>query len=158
MLQSSLLLLLLLCLTLTTTLVTSAPVDRKKNKKNSKDGKEIAKDILNKVKDSIVDYFDGEGTYYEVGTGSCGKQNNDNDMIVALNNSQMKNGANPNKNPECNKSVEITGDNGKTVKAKVMDTCPTCPKGNIDMSPKVFQLVCGNLEKGRCKIKWKFSQ
>ncbi|CAO3616829.1 unnamed protein product [Cunninghamella blakesleeana] len=153
-------LLFLITLIITVTLVTSSPLPKGRRKSNNNKNdrkKQLAKDILN-IADSIADYFEGDGTFYEVGKGSCGKQNTNNDMIVALNDPQMKNGSNPNKNPECNKKVQITGENGKTVEATIEDTCPSCSKGNLDMSPKVFQLVCGNLDKGRCRIKWKFSQ
>ncbi|KAI8330864.1 hypothetical protein BC941DRAFT_325620, partial [Chlamydoabsidia padenii] len=101
--------------------------------------------------------YNGEGTYYEVpGVGSCGKPDTDDELVVAVNRDQMKNGANPNMNPECEKHVVIIGDQGKTATARVVDTCPTCKKGNLDLSPRVFKIVCGKLAKGRCKIKWHF--
>ncbi|CAO3589785.1 unnamed protein product [Absidia cylindrospora] len=124
-------------------LVSSAPVELENRSK-----------VVNKVKNAL---FRGVGTYYEVpGVGSCGKPDTDDEMVVAVNASQMKNGSNPNKNPECEKYVVIEGDQGKTVTARIVDTCPTCPPGGLDMSPKVFKAVCGGLSKGKCKIKWHF--
>ncbi|KAI8366087.1 RlpA-like double-psi beta-barrel-protein domain-containing protein-containing protein, partial [Radiomyces spectabilis] len=99
--------------------------------------------------------FSGFGTYYGVGFGSCGKKDTDDEMIVAVNQPQMHNGANPNTNPRCGKQVFIRGIHGSAT-ARVEDTCPTCPSGNLDMSPTVFQKVCGDLDIGRCSIKWKF--
>ncbi|KAI8064478.1 RlpA-like double-psi beta-barrel-protein domain-containing protein-containing protein [Gongronella butleri] len=96
------------------------------------------------------------GTYYATGMGSCGESDNDDELVVALNKEQMDNGANPNLNPECEKKVSITGEGGKSVLARIVDTCPNCKQNDLDMSPKVFERVCGDLAIGLCKIKWKF--
>ncbi|SAM01101.1 hypothetical protein [Absidia glauca] len=82
------------------------------------------------------DLYTGEGTYYEVpGTGSCGQSDTDDESVVAVNRLQMNNGADPNSNPECEKQVEIQGDQGTTT-ARVVDTCVACLEGDLDMSPK----------------------
>ncbi|KAI9469967.1 MAG: hypothetical protein EXX96DRAFT_588221 [Benjaminiella poitrasii] len=99
--------------------------------------------------------FTGRGTFYEVGIGSCGEQDTDDDLVVAVNKKQMANGANPNNNPQCDKMVSITGHKGSTL-AKIVDTCPSCSFGALDMSPKVFKKVCGSLNEGVCRIEWKF--
>lgn len=36
--------------------------------------------------------FSGAGTFYEVGSGSCGEFDTDSDLVVAVNQAQMKNG------------------------------------------------------------------
>lgn len=36
--------------------------------------------------------FSGLGTFYEIGLGSCGEQDSDSDLVVALNKAQMANG------------------------------------------------------------------
>ncbi|ORX48551.1 hypothetical protein DM01DRAFT_1260872, partial [Hesseltinella vesiculosa] len=100
--------------------------------------------------------FDGIATYYGPGVGSCGEMDTDEELVVALNQPQMNNGANPNQSPECDKKVQITGEGGESTTARIVDTCPQCPRGDLDLSPKVFKIVCGDLDKGRCKIKWKF--
>ncbi|KAI8973382.1 hypothetical protein BDF20DRAFT_648835 [Mycotypha africana] len=110
-----------------------------------------AKPILSKVKN----LFNGRGTYYEVGLGSCGKYDTDDELVVAVNSEQMANGGNPNVNPKCDKMVAITGQKGTTT-ARIVDTCPTCKRGALDMSPKVFEAVCGQLSMGVCNIDWKF--
>ncbi|KAF1805025.1 RlpA-like double-psi beta-barrel-protein domain-containing protein-containing protein, partial [Mucor lusitanicus] len=99
--------------------------------------------------------FSGSGTYYEVGSGSCGERDTDSDLVVAVNKAQMDNGSNPNVNPKCDKMVSITGDNG-SVTARVVDTCPACANGALDMSPTTFKRVCGDLAEGVCNISWKF--
>lgn len=92
----------------------------------------------------------GTGTYYDVsaGTGSCGQLNSDDDMVVAVSHTQMKNGANPNKNPLCNKKVTIIGKTGKSVTARIVDTCPGCNSGCLDMSS-----ACKNLSFVRTTLK-----
>ncbi|ORX45486.1 hypothetical protein DM01DRAFT_1294621 [Hesseltinella vesiculosa] len=82
--------------------------------------------------------FSGRITWYQPsGTGSCGTTIS-NTMIVALNQQQMNNGANSNKNPLCGKQVNIQY-KGKSVTATIVDTCPDCPQGALDVSPLVFQ-------------------
>ncbi|KAI9354964.1 hypothetical protein BD770DRAFT_324325 [Pilaira anomala] len=78
----------------------------------------------------------GQATYYDVesGLGSCGTQSSHDEPVVAVNYIQMKNGANPNKNPLCHKKVKINGPKGKEVMANIVDTCPGCNKGCLDMS------------------------
>ncbi|KAG2204143.1 uncharacterized protein EV154DRAFT_471911 [Mucor mucedo] len=100
--------------------------------------------------------FSGAGTFYEVGSGSCGEYDTDDMLVVAVNKAQMQNGPNPNNNPLCQNTVFITGNRGST-SARVVDTCPACPQGALDMSPKVFELVCGSLSAGVCTISWSFT-
>lgn len=112
--------------------------------------KKLAEDLLS---------FSGKGTYYDVGPGSCGKTDTDSEMVVAINKSQMGNGkcvatdwwetnpirltgANPNSNPHCNKRVKIIGSSGKACYARVVDTCPGCDHGSIDMSPACKSIAC----------------
>ncbi|GAA5796358.1 hypothetical protein EDC94DRAFT_622602 [Helicostylum pulchrum] len=100
----------------------------------------------------------GKATYYDVeaGVGSCGIQSSNSDHVVAVNHGQMDNGANPNKNPKCNQKVKINGPNGKDIEADVVDTCPGCSHGCLDMSASLFELVCGSLDLGVCSINWDF--
>ncbi|KAI9277619.1 hypothetical protein BY458DRAFT_504612 [Sporodiniella umbellata] len=79
--------------------------------------------------------FKGKGTYYDVGAGSCGKTDYDSEMVVAINKEQMDNGANPNSNPKCHQKVKIVGNLKHEVVARVVDTCPGCDSGSLDMSP-----------------------
>ncbi|KAI7879917.1 hypothetical protein K492DRAFT_130797 [Lichtheimia hyalospora FSU 10163] len=100
--------------------------------------------------------YDGIGTYYNTGVGSCGKKDTNDELVVAINKAQMGNGPNPNANPHCGKYVFIEGTDGET-KAKIEDTCPTCDSGSLDLSPTVFRAVCGDESKGKCDIHWKFT-
>ncbi|KAI8969827.1 hypothetical protein BDB01DRAFT_751034 [Pilobolus umbonatus] len=99
--------------------------------------------------------FAGIGTFYDVGSGSCGETDTNTEFVVAMNSIQMKNGVNPNMNPLCAHMVYITGSTG-TATAKIVDTCPSCASGSLDMSPSLFQKVCGTLSIGVCKIKWDY--
>ncbi|KAJ8660213.1 hypothetical protein O0I10_004073 [Lichtheimia ornata] len=97
----------------------------------------------------------GDATYYNPGPGSCGFTNAENEDIVAMNYVQMENGPNPNNNPLCDTYIIIKGSQGES-KARIVDTCPKCEYGCLDLSPKVFLDVCGDLDKGRCTVRWKF--
>ncbi len=65
----------------------------------------------------------GDLTRYEptpTTTGSCGWQNLPNELVVALSNDTMGNGAYANRNPKCGKQIEIINpQNSKRVKAVV---------------------------------------
>ncbi|KAI9255105.1 RlpA-like double-psi beta-barrel-protein domain-containing protein-containing protein, partial [Phascolomyces articulosus] len=96
--------------------------------------------------------FSGEGTFYNTGLGSCGITNTDSDFICAMNYVDMENGANPNNNPKCGRKVQIKGPNG-SVTVEVTDTCPTCAKGDIDLSPAAFAEIA-DFDAGRVDITW----
>ena len=84
--------------------------------------------------------YTGEITYYDPGMGSCGVSSGPNDMIVAVAHGIMANGANPNANPLCGKTVTIDY-NGKQTTATIVDTCPGCSGNDLDMSPALFKAV-----------------
>ncbi|KAI8979606.1 RlpA-like double-psi beta-barrel-protein domain-containing protein-containing protein, partial [Mycotypha africana] len=86
------------------------------------------------------------------GLGSCGWTNSDTDLIAALNAPQMANGDNPNNNPNCGKYANVKGPKG-TVKVKIVDTCPPCVKGDLDLSPAAFGKIA-DFADGRVAISW----
>ncbi|KAJ8132701.1 hypothetical protein O1611_g920 [Lasiodiplodia mahajangana] len=90
--------------------------------------------------------FTGDITYYQPGLGACGETNSDSEAVVALSPSQY--------NGNCGKSITITKD-GKTAKAKVVDKCPSCASGAIDVSSTVFQSLA-DLSVGRTTVSWSF--
>jgi len=73
-------------------------------------------------------------TFYAAGLGACGKTNSGSDFIVALNTPQYGSGY---PGPQCFKTITITA-NGKTAQATIMDECPGCPYGGLDMSRGLF--------------------
>lgn len=103
--------------------------------------------------------FSGRATYYNIGVGytACGSRHNDNEYMVALNAPQFDphtpNG-NPNRNSLCNKKIQIKGPRG-TVQASIVDKCPGCPYGGLDLTPAVFKAVIGDLGIGVGQVSWK---
>jgi len=73
-------------------------------------------------------------TFYDVGTGACGKFNVPSDFIVALNSAQYGGGY---PGPECFKQIGMSY-NGKYTVATIMDECPGCPYGGLDLSRGLF--------------------
>ncbi|KAI0474469.1 RlpA-like double-psi beta-barrel-protein domain-containing protein-containing protein [Xylaria cf. heliscus] len=90
--------------------------------------------------------FTGDLTYYEPGLGACGETNSDSEAVVALSPAQY--------NGNCGKSITITKD-GKTATAKVVDKCPACASGAIDVSSTVFESLA-DLSVGRTTVSWSF--
>jgi expansin (peptidoglycan-binding protein) len=71
-------------------------------------------------------------TYYETGLGACGHENKPSDFIVAMNSPQYQSGA------HCGQKVKIEV-NGKSAIAEVVDECPGCGYGNLDLSEGLFR-------------------
>ncbi|KAG1084906.1 hypothetical protein G6F42_021601 [Rhizopus arrhizus] len=76
-------------------------------------------------------------------------------MIVALNHGQMANGANSNKNPNCGRRITATGPKG-SVTVKVVDTCPGCANGDLDLSPAAFAKIA-DMDAGRVPVTWSWA-
>jgi expansin (peptidoglycan-binding protein) len=91
----------------------------------------------------------GHATWFNVGLGSCGQTSVDTDMIVALATPVAASGS------HCGKQVHITASDGTTAQATVMDTCPGCAAGDLDMSPALFKKF-NDLGKGVFDITWDF--
>jgi expansin (peptidoglycan-binding protein) len=84
----------------------------------------------------------GQLTFYDVGMGigSCGfPQASPSDYVVAMNSDDMDANwtGNPNNNPLCGKSITITY-NGVSATGMMYDSCPTCAKGDVDLSTGFF--------------------
>lgn len=90
--------------------------------------------------------YSGDATFYEVGLGSCGQTNSDDEMVVALSSELMGSGN------YCGKSINVKSDSG-SVTVKVVDTCPSCSKTNLDLSPAAFKKL-GDLSEGRIAVTW----
>ncbi|KAH7317504.1 RlpA-like double-psi beta-barrel-protein domain-containing protein-containing protein [Rhizoctonia solani] len=90
--------------------------------------------------------YTGDATYFYPGLGACGGTNNQYEHVVALNAPQWNNKGN------CWRTVTIQA-YGKQVKAGIVDLCPGCGWGSLDMSPALFQQFTG-LGTGRFQITW----
>lgn len=94
---------------------------------------------------------EGEGTFYDFadGSGNCSFPATPDDLMVgAMNQTDYANSA------PCGACVEVTGPNG-TVKVRIVDRCPECPQGDIDLSPEAFEFIAP-LEQGRVDISWRY--
>jgi expansin (peptidoglycan-binding protein) len=92
--------------------------------------------------------FSGRGTWFTGASGSCAIPFDDNDLHVAMNAPQMGGTS------QCGKSVKISY-GGKTTTAKVLDTCPSCSSGSLDLSPAAFKALAP-LDAGVISITWEF--
>ena len=92
----------------------------------------------------------GEATYYNEadGGGNCSFDPTPQDLMVgAMNHTDYANSA------ICGAYVELVGPNG-TITIRIVDQCPECPAGNIDLSPSGFAKMA-ELAKGRVPITWR---
>jgi len=80
------------------------------------------------------DTYSGRATWFVVGLGACGDYSQPSDFLVALNTAQYGGGY---PGPECFKSITIQY-NGITQVATILDECPTCNYGDLDMSQGLF--------------------
>jgi len=102
--------------------------------------------------------FSGDMTFYDasVGLGSCGTQGENNQMLVALAADVMQNGQDSNDNPKCFKKINISY-KGKTHQGMIVDTCPECKGGSIDVTEALFEkfapAVVGRLH----GVKWSYA-
>jgi len=78
-------------------------------------------------------------TYYGAGMGACGQESSSSDFVVALNSAQYGNGA------DCFKTITILC-NGKTAQAKIVDECPGCGFGDLDLTTALFQHFAPEIE------------
>ncbi|KAL4243992.1 hypothetical protein ABKN59_010775 [Abortiporus biennis] len=98
----------------------------------------------------------GRGTFFGVGLGACGWHNTDSDFIVALNQPLFERFGN---NAICSKIVNIRAankPNSPTVRATIVDECPGCGSGDLDMSPTLFKKFA-SLDQGIVKISWEIT-
>jgi expansin (peptidoglycan-binding protein) len=91
----------------------------------------------------------GEGTYYDAdGTGNCSFDASPGDLnVAAMNAVDYHNAA------WCGACVEVTGPNDTKVTVRIVDQCPGCAKGDLDLSPQAFSKLSPLLA-GRIPISW----
>ncbi|KAF8606844.1 hypothetical protein BDV93DRAFT_520466 [Ceratobasidium sp. AG-I] len=113
-------------------------------------GSEVGSDVAARaVSDLEARANSGKATWYNpsVGTGACGWKNKDSEKVVALGPSKYKG--------KCGKYVTVKSGK-KSVRAKVVDLCPSCGGSALDMSPAAFKAL-GKLDTGVLKVTWTFS-
>lgn len=96
--------------------------------------------------------YAGDATYYyQMGAyGSCGSISADTDYIAAL--SAKLQGTNK---AQCGKCILVTGPKGNSIKVRVVDTCPECATGAIDLSTSAFGALA-DMGAGRISVSWDF--
>lgn len=94
----------------------------------------------------------GEATYYDFadGSGNCGFPATPDDLMVGAMNQVDYAGS-----AACGACVEVTGPNG-TITVRIVDRCPECPEGDIDLSPEAFERIA-ELSAGRVPITWHYT-
>ncbi|UZO81177.1 T9SS type A sorting domain-containing protein [Aquimarina sp. ERC-38] len=96
---------------------------------------------------------EGEGTYYDGvaggSKGNCSSLVAANDFYHAALNNINYDGSNA-----CGSCILVEGPKGK-VKLKVVDRCPECKEGDVDMTQEAFSEIAEVID-GRVPIKWHF--
>jgi expansin (peptidoglycan-binding protein) len=91
----------------------------------------------------------GDGTYYAAdGSGNCSFDPTGDLMVAAMNHTDYAASA------ACGACVHIVGPSGE-VTVRIVDQCPGCQPGDIDLSPEAFSKFA-DLPLGRVKIDWKY--
>jgi expansin len=91
----------------------------------------------------------GEGTYYDAtGGGNCMFDPSPNDLMVAALNTPDYHTA-----MLCGARIEVTGPDGSVI-VRVVDRCPECAVGDVDMSPQAFERIA-EIRRGRVPITWR---
>lgn len=94
------------------------------------------------------DVHSGEGTFYGAdGSGNCSFDPSPNDLMVAAMNDTDYAGS-----AVCGGCIEVHGPNGSVV-VRVVDRCPECPVGDVDLSAEAFAQIA-NPADGRVPIEW----
>jgi hypothetical protein len=108
-----------------------------------------------------VDYtLSGDLTFYTLGVGSCGiddsgKDNSAYVVAVAVGLMDASWTGNPNANPNCGRSVEISY-GGATAQATVVDTCEGCEGDSLDGSAALFQVFAAQSVGRLSGMQWKW--
>ncbi len=91
---------------------------------------------------------EGEITYYDAtGAGACSFDPSPNDLDVAAMNAPQYGNSAP-----CGSCAKITGPKG-TLVVRIVDLCPECKKGDLDLSREAFAKLA-EPKAGRVKISW----
>jgi expansin (peptidoglycan-binding protein) len=90
----------------------------------------------------------GEATYYDAnGSGNCSFDPSSDLMVAAINGVDYSNAK------WCGACVAVTGPSGE-VTVRVVDQCPGCAKGDLDLSREAFEKIAP-LSAGRVDITWR---
>ncbi|KAG3112033.1 hypothetical protein PI124_g10517 [Phytophthora idaei] len=108
-----------------------------------------------------AEYYEGDGTSYTLGDISSGNCNfmsaipTASTNYAALNNDQWDNLANCGRCAEVSCIDDQCADQTTTAIVQILDRCPECSSGDLDLSPTVFKHITGS-DPSRLTIRWKF--
>lgn len=89
----------------------------------------------------------GLATYYRAtGKGNCSFDASDDLLVVAINTTDYADAA------LCGGHLRVTGPKGE-VTVRVVDRCPGCKEGDIDLSKQAFEKIA-SLSSGRVPVSW----
>ncbi|ORX57303.1 hypothetical protein BCR36DRAFT_580713 [Piromyces finnis] len=86
--------------------------------------------------------------------GACGVAPRNNKYFAALNYIQYGEYSNPNNSVVCRRCVKVKYGSNEVV-VEIVDKCPVCQSGDIDLSPTAFTELFGSLDVGRVhNVNW----
>jgi expansin (peptidoglycan-binding protein) len=92
--------------------------------------------------------YSGVATFYgATGAGNCSFEASSDLMVGAMNQQDYGN------SQACGAFLAVTGPTGTTIKIRVVDRCPECPPGAIDLSAQAFAKLAAP-SAGRIRITW----
>ncbi|GAA3631147.1 hypothetical protein GCM10022223_56430 [Kineosporia mesophila] len=95
--------------------------------------------------------YNGIATFYAAtGAGNCSYDPTGNLMVAAMNQTQYDG------SQTCGAYVDVTGPKGNTIRVKIVDRCPECKPGHIDLSAEAFAQLAAPVT-GRIDISWKMA-
>jgi expansin (peptidoglycan-binding protein) len=93
--------------------------------------------------------YTGRGTFYAAtGAGNCSYPASSDLMVGAMNQHDYEN------SQACGDYLAVTGPKGNTITIKVVDRCPECPPGAIDLSAQAFVRLAAPVT-GEITIHWR---
>jgi expansin len=93
--------------------------------------------------------YRGRATFYDAdGGGNCSYPPSGDLMVGAMNQRDYAN------SQACGAYLAVTGPRGNTITIRVVDRCPECPPGAIDLSAQAFAKLA-DPSAGRISIRWR---
>ncbi|KAF6764731.1 hypothetical protein DFP72DRAFT_869058 [Ephemerocybe angulata] len=100
-------------------------------------------------------YSNARWSYYDAETGAagaCGQMIGNNDWAVALNTEQYGSGY---PGPNCFKTITLSYGGKTATGVKILDQCPGCPWGGLDLTPGLFAYFASH-DRGIIYGEWSF--
>jgi hypothetical protein len=105
---------------------------------------------LQPTSSSMAGAFAGDATFYTPDADACGTYSTEADLVAALNAPQFQSSD----NHSCGRRAVVSR-NGISVTVKIVDECPECKHGDLDLSPAAFNRLA-DPDDGRVHVTWKW--